>query len=66
MRGIDLNWYAIAALRMFGLAWDVKARSLNPGRDKEEAVLRGIAAYSTEEIVLDLSFLPIAQDNRWS
>jgi fatty-acid desaturase len=42
---LDLNWYTIAALRMFGLVWDVKARSLNPGRDKEEAVLRGIAAY---------------------
>jgi fatty-acid desaturase len=26
---IDVNWYGIAALRLLGLAWDVKAPSLN-------------------------------------
>ena len=28
---VDFNWYAIAFLRMFGLAWDVKTRNLNTG-----------------------------------
>lgn len=41
---LDLNWYAIAALRTFGLAWDVKARNLNTSRDKQETVVQGIAA----------------------
>ena len=26
----DPNWYGISVLRLFGLAWDVKARSLHP------------------------------------
>ncbi|MGH9596416.1 MAG: acyl-CoA desaturase [Edaphobacter sp.] len=26
----DPNWYGISTLRLFGLAWDVKARSLHP------------------------------------
>ena len=29
----DLNWYGISALRMFGLAWDVKAWKLGGGGD---------------------------------
>jgi stearoyl-CoA desaturase (delta-9 desaturase) len=29
----DPNWYGISALRLFGLAWDVKARSLHPERE---------------------------------
>jgi len=41
---LDFNWYSIAALRMFGLAWSVNARSLNRGRCKEAAVPQGIAA----------------------
>jgi fatty-acid desaturase len=31
---IDLNWYGIAALRMLGLAWDVKTWKPNPGDEK--------------------------------
>jgi fatty-acid desaturase len=31
---LDLNWYVIAALRIFGLTWDVNARSLNRGKSK--------------------------------
>jgi fatty-acid desaturase len=30
----DLNWYAIVAFRMLGLAWDVKARDLHADREK--------------------------------
>ena len=32
----DPNWYGISVLRIFGLAWDVKARSLHP---KSEAAV---------------------------
>ena len=34
---LDFNWYSIAALRMFGLAWGVNAWSLNRDRNKEAA-----------------------------
>ena len=36
---VDLNWYVIAALRMFRIAWDVKARRLNTGRITGKAAL---------------------------
>jgi fatty-acid desaturase len=29
----DPNWYGISILRLFGLAWDVKARSLHPAHE---------------------------------
>jgi fatty-acid desaturase len=36
----DPNWYGISALRLCGLAWDVKARSLHP---EPEAVVSAVA-----------------------
>ena len=33
---LDVNWYGISALRMLGLAWDVKAPSLSELLDKNE------------------------------
>jgi stearoyl-CoA desaturase (delta-9 desaturase) len=41
---LDLNWYAIATLGVFGLTWDVKAQSLSPRKGKEGKVPQGIAA----------------------
>jgi fatty-acid desaturase len=40
---VDVNWYAIAALRRLGFAWDVKARNLNTSRGEEEAAQQKIA-----------------------
>jgi fatty-acid desaturase len=37
----DPNWYGICALQGLGLAWDVKARSLNP-KPAEPAVVAGV------------------------
>jgi fatty-acid desaturase len=36
----DPNWYGISALRLLGLAWDVKARSLHP--EPEPAIPAGV------------------------
>ncbi len=36
----DLNWYVIVVLRIFGLAWSVKARNLDADREKERAVFQ--------------------------
>jgi fatty-acid desaturase len=41
---VDINWYAIAALRRLGFAWDVKARNLNASSDEEEAAQQKFAA----------------------
>jgi len=34
---LDLNWWGISALRMLGLAWDVRVQRLNPGEDRKVA-----------------------------
>jgi fatty-acid desaturase len=34
----DPNWYGISALRMLGLAWDIKARPLNSTADAGQAI----------------------------
>jgi fatty-acid desaturase len=41
---LDLNWYGIQALRMLGLARDVKAQKLSPDEDRKASVPRGLAA----------------------
>jgi stearoyl-CoA desaturase (delta-9 desaturase) len=41
---LDINWYGISALRMLGLAWDVKVQRLNPGEGRTAAVPRRLAA----------------------
>jgi fatty-acid desaturase len=41
---LDLNWYAIQALRMLGLARDVKAQKLSPDQDSKASVPGGLAA----------------------
>jgi stearoyl-CoA desaturase (delta-9 desaturase) len=41
---LDLNWYGISALRMLGLAWDLKAQKLNPVEDKTTAIPGRLAA----------------------
>jgi fatty-acid desaturase len=44
---LDLNWYGISALRMLGLARDVKAQKLDSDRsdeDRKAAALRELAA----------------------
>jgi stearoyl-CoA desaturase (delta-9 desaturase) len=40
----DLNWYGINALRMLGLAWDVKAQMLNPVEGQTTAIPTRLAA----------------------
>ena len=41
---LDLNWYGIQALRMLGVARDVKAQKLSPDEDSKASVPRGLAA----------------------
>ena len=41
---LDLNWYVIFALRLLGLAQDVKAQKLSSDEDRKESVLRELAA----------------------
>jgi fatty-acid desaturase len=53
---VDMNWYGIAALRMLGLAWDVKAPRLSavlPAKPAPEAV--PAPADNTEELVPAIS-----------
>jgi hypothetical protein len=33
---IDINWYGITALRMLGLAWDIKMPKQLPGKEFAE------------------------------
>jgi stearoyl-CoA desaturase (delta-9 desaturase) len=40
---LDVNWYGISALRMLGLAWDVKVQRLNPDEGRTAAVPRRLA-----------------------
>src|SRR5665213_3952228 len=40
---LDINWYGISALRMLGLAWDVKVQRLNPGASRTAGVPRRLA-----------------------
>jgi stearoyl-CoA desaturase (delta-9 desaturase) len=40
---LDINWYGISALRMLGLAWDVKVQRLNPDEGRTAAVPRRLA-----------------------
>jgi fatty-acid desaturase len=35
---VDVNWYGISALRMLGLAWDLKAQKLNAVEEKTIAI----------------------------
>jgi fatty-acid desaturase len=51
---LDLNWYVIATLRMFGLAWDVKARRLNPNGRKKYQFHKGLPSASTREEVASM------------
>ena len=41
---VDLNWYGIQALRMVGLAWDVKVQKLSPGENTKAQVPPVLAA----------------------
>ena len=36
---IDMNWYGICALRMLGLAWDIKLPRLNADKQEEPEIL---------------------------
>jgi fatty-acid desaturase len=40
---LDVNWYGISALRLPGLAWDVKVQRLNPDEGRIAAVPRRLA-----------------------
>jgi fatty-acid desaturase len=40
----DFNWYTIVALRVFGLAWDVKASRLTPEGHVEVPISRKVTA----------------------
>jgi fatty-acid desaturase len=35
---VDLNWYGISALRMLGLAWDIKLPKLRPAEESKPFV----------------------------
>jgi fatty-acid desaturase len=40
---LDVSWYRISALRMRGLAWDVRVRRLNPDEARTTEVPRRLA-----------------------
>jgi hypothetical protein len=54
---LDLNWYAIIVLRAVGLAWEVKARSLNMNKNKEKQLCWRLPLRFDKELFLDLPFL---------
>jgi stearoyl-CoA desaturase (delta-9 desaturase) len=45
----DLNWYGISALRMLGLAWDIKLPRHAPAEEPKAAVPDAVP--SSEELV---------------